>query len=437
MYDRRIMNGKVYQDGEFVSYNVYIKGEKIALISPEEFPAKSSTDAGGLCVAPGMIDAHVHLSLNGAGGNPSCDDYRSGSIAAAYGGVTTFIDFLGEAATVAEMRGFFQEKTAQAQAALIDYAWHASAKDLKDSAAKMADQAVAQGTPSIKLYTTYRPSGIYSSPESVEALIARSAHEDVRIIIHAEDDTLIDHDNKDARKLPLNRPPECEIEEVRKIAEWTRKHQGNSYIVHVNCGETVEMLKNDYSDILHKNLFLESAPQYFIFDESVYAADDYYRYTITPPLRSVEQRDLLRRNWREISVFATDHCPFSLKAKRDAQGDLAVMPMGMGGLEYLFPLMHSLYGNAVIDQLTVNPAKLFGLYPQKGVLAPGSDADLILYREGSAVLDELHSAADDSPYLGLEVNAKVISTMSRGRWVVEDGEFREGSRGKFVFGRLR
>ena len=112
------------------------------------------------------------------------------------------------------------------------------------------------------------------------------------------------------------------------------------------------------------------------------------------------------------------------------------MPMGMGGMEYLFPLMHSLYGNKVIDQLTVNPAKMFGLYPQKGVLAPGSDADIVLYREGPGVIDELHSAADDSPYLGLEVDAKIVSTMSRGRWVVENGELRGGSAGKFVFGRL-
>lgn len=436
MFDRRIMNGQVYQDGKFKRGNVYINGEKIALISQEELPAKLSTDASGLFVAPGMIDAHVHISLKGAGGNLSCDDYRSGSITAAYGGIATFIDFLGEAATVLKMREFVRQKRVLAQEALIDYAWHASVKDLKDSAAEMADQAVAQGTPSIKLYTTYRSSGIYASPASAEALIERSAQGDVRIIIHAEDDALIDHDNKDARMLPQNRPPVCEIEEVRKIAEWTRKHQGNSYIVHVNCGETIEMLKEEYSDILQKNLFLESAPQYFIFDESVYSYDDYYRYTITPPFRSVGQRDLLRQNWREISVFATDHCPFTLEAKQNAQGDLTVMPMGMGGMEYLFPLMHALYGNEVIDQLTVNPAKLFGIYPQKGVLAAGSDADIVLYREGSAVLDGLHSAADDSPYLGLKVNAKVISTMSRGRWVIEDGELKEGSVGKFVFGRL-
>lgn len=436
MYDRRIINGLVYQDGEFKPTNVYINGEKIALISPEEFDAEQSTDAAGLLIAPGIIDAHVHISLNGAGGNLSCDDYRSGSIAAAYGGVTTFIDFLGEAAGVAEMRNFFNEKMEMAQDALIDYALHASAKDLIDSAEDMADQAAAQGTPSIKLYTTYRPSGIYSSPKTVEDFIARSARGDVRIIIHAEDDALINHENKDARNLAQNRPPECEIEEVRKIAEWTRKHQGNSYIVHVNCGETIEMLKEEFSDILHKNLYLESAPQYFVFDESVYGLEDYYRYTITPPFRSVEQRELLRKNWREISVFATDHCPFTLDAKRNAEGNLAVMPMGMGGMEYLFPLMHSLYGNKVIDQLTVNPAKMFGLYPQKGVLAPGSDADIVLYREGPRVIDELHSAADDSPYLGLEVDAKIVSTMSRGRWVVENGELREGSAGKFVFGRL-
>ncbi|NLV99388.1 MAG: amidohydrolase family protein [Clostridiaceae bacterium] len=436
MYDHRIINGQVYQDGEFIDTNVYINAGKIALLSPEIFDAEQSTDASGLFVAPGIIDAHVHISLNGAGGNLSCDDYHSGSIAAAYGGVTTFIDFLGEAASVAEMRDFFREKMAITKDVLVDYALHASAKELKDSAGEMADQAVAQGTPSIKLYTTYRPSGIYSSPQTVEAFIERSAQADVRIIIHAEDDALINHENKDARNLAQNRPPECEIEEVRKIAEWTRKHRGNSYIVHVNCGETIEMLKNEYSDILHKNLFLESAPQYFVFDESVYGREDYYRYTITPPLRSVEQGELLRKNWREISVFATDHCPFTLDAKRKAEGNLAVMPMGMGGLEYLFPLMHSFYGKGVIDRLTVNPAKMFGLYPQKGVIAPGSDADIVLYREGPAVIDELHSAADDSPYLGLAVNARVVSTMSRGKWVVEDGELKEGAAGKFVFGRL-
>ena len=185
MYDHRIINGQVYQDGEFIDTNVYINAGKIALLSPEIFDAEQSTDASGLFVAPGIIDAHVHISLNGAGGNLSCDDYHSGSIAAAYGGVTTFIDFLGEAASVAEMRDFFREKMAITKDVLVDYALHASAKELKDSAGEMADQAVAQGTPSIKLYTTYRPSGIYSSPQTVEAFIERSAQADVRIIIHA------------------------------------------------------------------------------------------------------------------------------------------------------------------------------------------------------------------------------------------------------------
>lgn len=436
MFDKRIINGQVYTENGFEPLNLYINGEKIARVCAELAPAKETVDATGLFVMPGLIDAHVHLNLMGGGGNLSSDNYRTGSITAAYGGITTMIDFLGEAATVDEMRAFLKAKQSEADGALIDYAWHTSVRDLDDldEADKIANEAVKAGVPTIKLYTTY---AIMSSPKTLEAMIRRSAKGDIRIIIHAEDHDLIDHEENDARKLAEARPPECEWEEVRKIAAWTRAHDGNTYIVHVNCGSTIEMLKCEFADILQKNLFLESCPQYFVFDKSVYENDDYYRYTITPPLRSKEEQRKLFDHWREIQVFATDHCPFSLEAKQSTGGQLKNLPMGMGGMEYLFRTMYDLFGDEAISRLTDRPAKLFGLYPQKGVFREGSDADVVLFKKEAATLDALHSAGDDSPYLGRSVKTRILSTMCRGTWVMRDGEINENHRGQFVFGTLR
>lgn len=416
MYTKAFLNGEVYVNNEFVKTNLYIQGEKIAKISDEHYKASEIIDATGLRIIPGLIDAHVHLNMQG-GSSCSSDDYETGTWAAAYGGVTTIIDFLSEASYAAEIEKMFQSKMLETKDACIDYAFHASIRELVDSPDEIAEAALKLDMPTIKLYTTYR---VYSSPKTIEGMIKRSSRGDIMIMCHCEQDDLLNKKESAIDQHGNNRPPISEITSVRQIAIWTRKHKGKTYIVHTSCGSTIEMLKQDFDDILGKNLFIEGAPHYFLFDDSVYSTSNARLYTMTPPLRPSSEREKLISNWQEVNCFATDHCPFMKKDK--LKHSIQDIDMGVGGVEHAFSVLHPLFGDAIIDRFTEQPARLHGLYPRKGVIAVGSDADLLVYQETALKpIRDNHSQSDYSIYENTCKDISVVSVLSRGNYVIREG----------------
>ncbi|HSN93809.1 MAG TPA: amidohydrolase family protein [Anaerolineaceae bacterium] len=428
MFDLAIMGGCIYQHQTWTSTNAYIQAGKIAAITDKYLESTKKIDAQGLRVIPGLIDAHVHLAMN-SGQFMTADDFETGSQAAAFGGVTTLIDFLDEQNEPAAMQKEFLRKRRLAKNCHIDFGLHAAITDLNDfSAEEMAQIALKIGSPTIKLYTTYKPFS-YSSPETVAKMVKRSGRGDILILCHAEKDELLQFDQDSISFLAENRPALAENEEIREIAQLVRHYRGWAYIVHTSCGSSIEMLKAIDADLLNSHLFLEGCPQYFLFNSTIYQGDQASLYSLTPPLRTEAEKQLLSQNWRNLAVFSTDHCPFPLLAK---SGDrISQLPMGIGGLERSFGLMYSLFGDAVINRLTCNPAILHGLYPRKGVIRVGSDADFCIFHDTEFhPYGTEHSACDYSIYADIPVNSQIDYVISSGEVIINRGVF-AGTRGNF------
>ena len=300
MFEKAVINGTVYVDGGWKKTNLYIKNEKIEKISGNDLEANEYIDAKNYKVIPGLIDSHVHFHLK-SGTIYSADDFYSGSVAAAYGGITTVIDFIKEMPTAAGILEQYEKRRAEAKNSVIDYSFHPSVCGLKDDPEAIRETILSIGLPSMKVYTTYKESGTYSDDQSIEKLIHLTTEGNVMLLAHSEKDDLIDKTCKEISSHSKNRPVSSELEQVRIIADFIRSAGGRGYIVHVSNGSTMKMLKEEYGDLLKRHLFLESCPHYFLFDSSVYEKENNFRYTMTPPLRSREEQTLLRSHVRHPS----------------------------------------------------------------------------------------------------------------------------------------
>jgi len=222
---------------------------------------------------------------------------------------------------------------------------------------------------------------------------------------------------------------ESELSMMRKLFAYAREYGGRTYIVHTTCGESLEMLKA-MPDIVNRKVFLESCPQYFYLNDSAFAGEDGFSYILAPPLRTVDQQKKLIDAVDVLHSIGTDHCPFMWDEKNKKL--LSETPFGIGGIEYSFPLMFSLFGEKIIDKMTVNPAKTFHLYPRKGIIAEGADADFFLYDDRKKhPIEENHSACDYSLYQGRTVRGKVTATVIGGDIRMRNGKFYPG-KGEFL-----
>jgi dihydropyrimidinase len=432
MYDLAIIGGELYIDGSYVRKNLYIQDGKIASITDEVLDSADIYNAVGKKVLPGFIDPHVHFELN-VGKYTSCDDFYWGSVSGAYGGITTFIDFLDPVDNSKELEDAFISRRKLAEKSVVDYGFHATVKNPVGEVDSIVKTMKKLGLHSVKLFTTYSDSGRRTYDNEIIEFLKLSSNNDFIVLAHIEEDELINLDKSfEVADLVISRSSRAELNETLKLARYTRDYDGNLYMVHLSSGNTIRALRDEYSDILNKNFFVESCPQYFSFGSEVFNKNNGYLYALAPPLRSEEEIGLLVDSFDYIDTIGTDHCPFMKEEKYGKR--LVDMPMGIGGIEHSFSVMYSLFGDKVIDKMTVNPAKIHGLYPKKGVLLEGSDGDVVIYDcSRRCVIEGNHSRCDYSVYDGCEVVGEVVSTISRGKFVVRDGEFVGGS-GEYVRG---
>ena len=269
MNDLLIKNGLVFLKGKWVKTNLAVLGEKISYIGNEEVDAKDVLDADGLKVLPGLIDPHVHFELN-CGRVTSCDDFYSGSVCAAYGGVTTIIDFLDPTRNAEELEKSYYERIALAKKSLVDYHMHACIREPNGDLEEYVKTVVKLGMRTIKLFTTYSDTHRRTYDKDIAELLRLSKKYNVMIEAHIENDNLVDlRDEYTYKDLPVSRPSLLETSEALKLAKLVRETGGNFYMVHCSSGETLKALKEQFSDILGKNFFVESCPQYFVFNNSV------------------------------------------------------------------------------------------------------------------------------------------------------------------------
>jgi len=435
MFDLGIINGRIYIEGHWYEGNLYIKDDKISTISHAVLEAKEEYDAKGRDILPGFIDPHVHFKITN-NKHTSVDDFYTGSRAAAFGGITTYIDFLDPVKNTVGLKKTFNERRALAKDSVIDYAFHATIADLKEEPISFINEAKILGIPTIKLFTTYSGSNRCTKDRTIDRLLRNTKQTGTLILAHAENDgLLIEGEKIHVVQHESSRPALAEISEVIKLAEMTKYREGCMYIVHTNCGTTVERLKENYNCILNKDFIIESCPQYFILSSSKYLQRDGYLYTMIPPLRNDREVKKLNHQIDNVFTIGTDHCPYnSTEKNKEFINDI---PMGIGSVEYSFPIMYERFGEKVIDKFTKNPAMVHGLYPRKGTLLPGADADIVVFDENAQyIIKENHSNVDYNIYKDMEITGKVCTTISKGKFIVKDGVFL-GGKGQYLTRELK
>lgn len=421
MYDLSLINGQVYKEDKFINANIYITDGKIAKISTNYFDSRETYDCSKKKIFPGIIDPHTHMELD-LGFTTSKDDFFTGSKAAAFGGVTTIIDFLDPVNNVAALKNTFKKRHKQAQKSCIDYKFHACLKHPKNEVDNIVFELENYGLDTVKIFTTYSDSLRRTYDEEIIELLKLTKKHNFILTVHIENDEMIkQNDDDNYQKLTENRPSESETSEALKLAKYVRTYNGKLYMVHLSSGETLKQLKKEYSDILNKDFVIESCPHYFLWNKDIVKSDIGNHFTMAPPLRSEKERKLLFNMIKDVHIIGTDHCPFNFNEKDKEL--LKNIPLGIGGVEESFRIMYSLFGEEIIPKMTSNVAKTHNLYPQKGIIEEGSDADLFIYDETPSIIDSFHGGADYSLYKGIEVNGQIISTISNGKFVVKDQKF--------------
>ena len=418
MNDLLIKNGLVFLKGKWVKTNLAVFGEKISYIGNEEVEAKEVLDVEGLKVLPGLIDPHVHFELN-CGRTTSCDDFYTGSVCAAYGGVTTIVDFLDPTRNAEELEKSYYERIALAKKSLVDYHMHACIREPNGDLEEYVKTVVKLGMRTIKLFTTYSDTHRRTYDKDIEQLLRLSKKYNVLVTAHIENDNLVDlRDEYTYKDLPVSRPSLAETSEALKLAKMVKETGGNFYMVHCSSGETLKALKEQFGHILGKNFFVESCPQYFVFNNSVLEEENGKLFTFAPPLRSERERQLLTAYYKDVNAIGTDHCSF-MKKEKDYPS-LKGFPLGVGGVEHSFSIMYKRFGDEIIEKMSKNTGILQN-FPSKGELEVGKDADISIFEEIPDYFErENHGTCDYSIYDGVLGAGEFKHVLVRGAFVLKD-----------------
>jgi dihydropyrimidinase len=422
--------------------DVLIEDDKITLVGTTlDIAADRVIDASDKYVLPGGIDVHTHLDMP-FGGSNSADDFQTGTIAAAFGGTTSIVDFAIQykGQTLHHAWETWMKK-AEGKAA-IDYGFHMIMTDLNDQTEQEMDALVRQGVTSFKLFMAYR--GIFMLDDgSIFKALLRTGQNGGTICMHAENgdviDVLVQRALAAGHTAPkyhaLTRPPRAEAEATHRAIALAEIADVPIYIVHLSAAEALEMV----TEARDRGLlaYAETCPQYLFLSYDNYEEPDFNgaKYVMSPPLRAKEKQDQLWRGlaFNDLQCVSTDHCPFCMKEKRLGENDFSKIPNGAPGIETRMSLVYDggvragrISLNRFVELTSTSPAKIFGLFPRKGTIAPGSDADIVVFdpnRTTTLSAKTLHMNVDYNPYEGRQVTGAADTVLSRGRVVIEYGAF--------------
>ena len=438
-----IKNGHIFTAVDNYVADILVDDGKIRTIGLDlSADAEKTIDATGKYVIPGGIDPHTHLDFP-FGGTVSSDDFSTGTIAAAVGGTTSIVDFVvqqrGQA--LAEALEIWHQK-AEGQAA-IDYGFHMIVQDLPDSRLPEMDEMVRQGVTSFKMFMAYRGAVMVDDDTIFKAMV-RAADNGALICLHAEHGHMIDVLVQNAlargdtapRFHASTRPPVTEAEATHRAIRMAEIAGAPVYFVHLSCSEALEQVQSARSR--QNYVYAETCPHYLTLDDSMYDQEGFEgaKYVLTPPLRSKGHQDELWKGLRrnDLQVVSTDHCAFRFGDQKTlGVNDFSKIPNGGPGIENRLSLLYT-HGvasglmdlNRMVELFSTNPARLFGLFPRKGTIAVGSDADIVVFDPDAETVISAqthHMNVDYNLYEGMRVKGVPEVVIVNGRVLVEDGEY--------------
>jgi dihydropyrimidinase len=443
-FDTVIRNGTIVTAIDTYLSDVGILGGKISTIGlnlPVDGAGKV-IEARGMMVMPGGIDVHTHLDMP-FGGTMSADDFESGTIAAAYGGTTTLIDFAIQYKGQTLRHAFDTWMKKADGKAVIDYAFHCIITDIAVAQLDEMKAFVREGVPTFKLFMAY-PGVFMLDDASIFKAMGAAANSGGMICMHAENggaiDVIVQRALAEGKRAPkyhaLTRPVTLEAEATSRAIALAEIAGTPVYIVHLSCNEALEKVREARDRGLR--VYAETCPQYLYLSLENMDAPGFEsaKYVFTPPLREKWHQEKLWQGLAQddLQVVSTDHCPFCMKEQKElGKDDFTKIPNGGPGIEHRLSLVYNggVHGgkfspNRFVQLVSTAPAKLFGLYPRKGTVAVGSDADLIVFDPNEEQIISVkthHMRVDYSMFEGTRVKGTTKTVLSRGRTIIDNGRF--------------
>lgn len=437
-----IKNGTVVTASDVFTADVYIEGEKVHTIGKDlKHPADRVMDAQGCYLFPGGVDAHTHMELPFMGTHSS-DTFESGTLAGLHGGTTTIIDFAMQTRGDSLQSALNQWHEKAGGKAVGDYAFHVAVTDFNEPTRKEIRGLIEkQGVTSFKTFMAYK-GALMIDDRQIIGLLDEVAKYGGMVTTHAENGDLADTLSAENRAFgnlspeyhALSRPPICEAEATGRIIDLAYEGDHPLYIVHMTCEDALNRVR--MATMRNQKVHVETCVQYLLLDDSAYREKDFggAKYVMSPPLRKKKDQDALWKGIEQnlVEVVATDHCPFCMDQKRMGLQDFSKIPNGAPGIENRLELLFSegvlknrISLNKFVEITATAPAKIFGLFPRKGTIAVGGDADIVIFdpkAEHVISAKTHHMNCDYSAYEGWKVQGKCRTTILRGTVAIDQGK---------------
>ncbi|MGC8928074.1 MAG: amidohydrolase family protein [Myxococcota bacterium] len=426
-----IKEGKILIDGRIFEGDIKIENGIISKI--DRFIGENGEEiiyANGRYVLPGLIDIHTHLD-DTIGKYNIADNFNSGSLIAAKNGITTLFNFITERGD-RPLNVAIKEFLRKGKDSSVNYGFHLTPINFGKKEIDYIKGLIDTGFKSFKFYTTYKDAGIYIDYEKMHNVVSALKSEDTIFLVHAEDESILEkyycYDYQTPFDHALYRPVEAEVEAVKKVIQIAKETDANFHIVHCSAVESANLINASKKEC---KITVESCPQYLVLNDELLKENDGHRYFCTPPLRSSENSIEMQRLAREgkFDIFTTDHAPFIRRDKDENRERLRLVPNGLPGIGALAHIIYRIYtdDNKVnlsefAKRLSENPARIMNLFPQKGAIKEGSDADIIIFSECKEKKEISPTDRDVyNPYYNFTSNLRFDYVIINGVLLIENG----------------